>query len=203
MKKIIALILASVFVLSLAACGGSEEKKEETPAATEAVAKTEAEAPTAAPTIAPTEAPTEPPTEAANPVHVGDTVTTDTWNIELTDAYTTATLQSSESSTVLNAGDGYAFLALEFNVTCLNSTKPTIDKDAITDLVATVNGNTYEQWKYQYVSAQIWCRIKNTYLEADLPLHIFVYAMIPSSAMDESITVNLNLAGQPSVITIN
>ena len=195
MKKIIALILASVFVLSLAACGGSEEKKEETPAATEAAAETAAEAPTAAPT--------EPPTEAAAPVHVGDTVTTDTWKIELTDAYTTTTLESSESSTAWNASDGYAFLILEFDVTCLNSTKPTIDGDAITDLVATVNGNTYEHWKYQYVSAQIWCHIKNTYLEAGLPLHIYVYTMVPSSAMNDSITVDLKLAGQPSVITIN
>ena len=52
MKKLIALLLAAVMLLSLAACGGSAEPVETAPATTEA------------PTTAPTEAPTEEPTEA-------------------------------------------------------------------------------------------------------------------------------------------
>ena len=55
MKKLIALLLAAVMLLSLAACGGSAEPVEATPATTEA--------PTTAPTEAPTEEPTEAPTE--------------------------------------------------------------------------------------------------------------------------------------------
>lgn len=55
MKKLIALLLAAVMLLSMTACGGSAEPAETAPATTEA--------PTTAPTEAPTEEPTEAPTE--------------------------------------------------------------------------------------------------------------------------------------------
>ena len=56
MKKLIALLLAVVMLLSMTACGGSAEPAETAPATTEA--------PTTVPTEAPTEEPTEAPTEA-------------------------------------------------------------------------------------------------------------------------------------------
>lgn len=137
-----------------------------------------------------------------DPMSVGSTVTSDDWKIKLTDAYTSDTLESSESRTAWEASDGYAFLVLEFDVTCLNSTKPTIDGEAITELVATAGGNTYEDWEYQYISSELWLYIRNTYLEANLPLHIYVYAMIPSASANSNVSVNLKIAGQPKVITI-
>ena len=56
MKKTLALLLATVMLLSMTACGGSAEPVETVPTTTEA--------PTTAPTEAPTEEPTEAPTEA-------------------------------------------------------------------------------------------------------------------------------------------
>ena len=137
------------------------------------------------------------------PLNVGTTITSGDWKIKLTDAYTSLKLESSESRTAWDANDGYAFLILEFDVTCLNSTKPTVDGDAITDVVATVNDNTYGSWKYQYIDSEIWSYIRNNYLEANLPLHIYVYTMIPSTSMNNTVRVNLKLAGQPKTITIH
>lgn len=212
MKKVLVMILCASLLLGLAGCGGNTASTQGDQAQNAQVTEQQVaatEAPTAAPTAAPTEAPTVPTTEAPTevqyaPFSVGSTATSADWNINLTSAYTSTTLESSESSTYWEADSGYAFLVLEFDITCLNSNKPTIDGDAITDLVAsTSDGNTYESWTYQYVSAQIWCHIRNTYLEANLPLHIYVYTYIPASMMNSPVNVKLNLAGQPRQITIN
>jgi lipoprotein len=134
---------------------------------------------------------------------IGDVVTSDDWNISLTKAYTSPRLESSKSRVYWDADEGYAFLILEFDVTCLNSTQPTIDGDGITNLVATVNGNTYSNWTYQYVEGEIWCYIRRTYLDANLPLHIYVYTYIPSGNMNDEIKVELKVAGQDKMITLN
>ena len=141
--------------------------------------------------------------EKYEPIFTGNVVTTNDWEIKLTNAYTSTKLESNESRTAWDANDGYAFLILEFDVMCLNSTKPTIDGDAITELVANASGNTYENWKYQYINSEIWCYIRNTYLEANLPLHIYVYTMIPRNSMNSNVSVNLKLAGQPKEIVIS
>ena len=95
--------------------------------------------------------------EEAQTLKVGDTVTSEDWEITLSKAYTSDVLQSDESSTYWEADDGYAFLVLEFDVECLNSSQKAVDGDAITDLVATTStGNTYNDWTYQYISSQIW-----------------------------------------------
>ena len=60
MKKLIALLLAAVMLLSMTACGGSAEPIETAPATTEAPTTASTEVPTEEPTEAPTEAPTEP-----------------------------------------------------------------------------------------------------------------------------------------------
>ena len=62
MKKVFAMILAVVMVLSLAACGGEASKPTDAPTAAPTAKPTDA--PTAAPTDAPTAAPTEEPTAA-------------------------------------------------------------------------------------------------------------------------------------------
>lgn len=141
--------------------------------------------------------------ETHEPLAIGGVVTSDDWNIKLTNAYTTLKLESSESRTAWDANDGYAFLILEFDVTCLNSTKPTVDGEGITEIVANAGGNTYASWEYQYVNSEIWCYIRNNYLEANLPLHIYVYTMIPRDSMNSSVSVELKIAGQPKVITVN
>ena len=66
MKRVFAMILAAVMVLSLAACGG------EAPKPTDAPTATPTNAPTAAPTNAPTAEPTEEPTDAPTEPQNGD-----------------------------------------------------------------------------------------------------------------------------------
>ena len=98
-------MLALVFVLSLVACGGSndsEKKNEEAPAATEAVAETH------------TEAPTE-PAKATIDLKVGDTIETDLFkmtidSIEIKDEYSYRTSDISTSS--LYVEDGYKLLIM-------------------------------------------------------------------------------------------
>ena len=136
-------------------------------------------------------------------VNVGDTVTSEDWSITLTNAYTSTILESGESSTYWECPEGYAFCILEFDVTCLNSTKPTIDGQGITNIVAVVNENTYGGWEYRYVQSQLWLPIKRTYLEANLPLHVYVYNNIPSANMNDKITINLKIAGEDKRILIN
>lgn len=60
MKKTLALLLATVMLLSMTACGGSAEPVETAPATTEAPTTAPTEEPAEEPTEAPTEAPTEP-----------------------------------------------------------------------------------------------------------------------------------------------
>ena len=138
------------------------------------------------------------------PMYTGETVTSEDWRITLTDAYTSKKLESDESSTAWDANDGYAFLVLEFDITCLNSTKPTITGEGLTELVANAGGNTYRSWDFRYINSQIWCYIRsNSVLDANLPLHIYVYAMIPSATMNSDVSVNLRIAGNPKEIQVN
>ena len=141
-----------------------------------------------------------------NPVaemNIGDTATSEDWSITLTNSYTSDILESSESDMYFDANDGVAFCVLEFDVTCLNSTQPTIDDQGITNPVATVNGNTYKDWTYQYIANGVWSTINHTYLDANLPLHIYVYTNIPSANMNDKIIVNTKVAGEDKTISIN
>lgn len=141
--------------------------------------------------------------QTSEAISVGDEVKNDDWKIVLSKAYTSDVLESKESSTYWTADDGYAFLVLEFDVECLNSSKKPVDGDAIAGLVANINGNTYGNWKYQYIASQIWCYFRNTYLDANLPVHAYVYTYIPSSNIDDEMTVNMNLAGTNYILTVN
>ena len=108
MKKVLALMMALVLVLSLVACGGSSdtgEKKEETPAA---------DAATEVATETPTEAPTE-PAKTAIDLKVGDTTETDLFkmtidSIEIKDEYSYRT--SDISTSTLYVEDGYKLLIM-------------------------------------------------------------------------------------------
>ena len=64
MKKITAIILAALMLLSFAACGGN--KKEPTPAPATEVPATPTAEPTAEPTPSPTPAPTTEPGKTSN-----------------------------------------------------------------------------------------------------------------------------------------
>ena len=64
MKKMLAILLAALLVLSLAACNNAPTEKPTEPATTQAPTEKQTEKPTEKPTEPPTEAPTEPPTEA-------------------------------------------------------------------------------------------------------------------------------------------
>lgn len=183
MKKILTLILIAVTILSLTACGSetSEEPEKE---------------------VKQVQVSNEPEKESKQ-VQVGDVITSQDWEIELTAAYSSTTLESEESRTYWTADDGYAFAILEFDIECLNSTKPTIDRSGITNLIATVNGNTYDSWTYQYINSELWLYADNTYLDANLPLHIYVYTYIPADSINDKIDVELTIAGEECHITIN
>lgn len=75
MKKLIALLLAVIMLLSMTACGGAAEPVDTAPATTEAPTTAPTEAPTEEPTVAPTEAPTEPVISAEELLQSDDTVT--------------------------------------------------------------------------------------------------------------------------------
>lgn len=135
---------------------------------------------------------------------VGQTVTTSDWKVTLTDAKVSKTLESSESPTYWEAGDGTCFLIMELDVECLTSNKPTVDGDGLTDIVATYNGNTYSSWTMQYVSSWVWPYIRRTFLEANIPCHLYVYTAIPEAALDDGqpISIDLKVGGEPKTITV-
>ena len=64
MKKMLAILLAALLVLSLAACNGGQTEKPTDAPTTQAPTEKPTEKPTDKPTEPPTDAPTEPPTEA-------------------------------------------------------------------------------------------------------------------------------------------
>ena len=135
---------------------------------------------------------------------IGETVTTSQWSATLTDAKVSHTLESSESRTYWEAGDGTCFLILEFDLECLTSDKPTVDDDGLTDIVATYNGNGYSSWTMQYLGGELWLYIRHTYLDANIPCHLFVYTPLPKKALnyDGPITVDHKIGGEPKTITV-
>lgn len=135
---------------------------------------------------------------------IGETVTTSQWSATLTDAKVSHTLESSESRTYWEAGDGTCFLILEFDLECLTSDKPTVDGDGLTNIVATYNDNGYSSWTMQYLSGELWLYIRHTYLDANIPCHLFVYTPLPEKALNDAgpITVDLKIGGEPKTITV-
>lgn len=144
-------------------------------------------------------------TETIEPAQfpVGSVISTDKWEITLTDAYVSATLESSESSTSWTANSGI-FLTLEFDVEALTSDKLTVDGSALTEIQATYNGNTYSNFDMKYLAGQLWISARRTYLDANIPTHIFVYTTLPESALNDdiSIDVKLKVAGQDCIIPV-
>lgn len=142
--------------------------------------------------------------ELAQSFAPGQTVVTSDWKITLTDAEVSHTLESSESRTCWEPADGTCFLVIELDVECLTSNKPTVDGDGLTNIVATYNGNTYSSWTMTYLSGELWLRIHRTYLEANIPCHLYVYTSIPETALDDDqpITIDLKIGGEPKTVTV-
>lgn len=135
---------------------------------------------------------------------VGDTVTTNNWKATLTNAYVSSKLESSESRTYWEPQSGGAFLILEFDLEHLNSGNGTIDGEALADIVASYNGNTYSSWYYQYVDLELWLYGDGHTMDANMPTHFYVYTQIPSSSLDDgqAITVRLTIDGQEKKISV-
>ena len=145
----------------------------------------------------------EPEEPAAKPISVGEEVQSDDFSITLTSARVDSVLQSDASSTYWNPQDGGAFVILEFDVTALNSNQLPVDDYAITDLAANYDGNSYQGWDLKYISGQLWISFMHTYLDANLPVHIYAYTTVPSSALDGgTLSVDVTLAGMPYTVTI-
>lgn len=130
-------------------------------------------------------------------VNPGETVSTDLWSVTLTSAYVSNVLESSESRTSWQANDGGAFLILEFDVEALTSDKKAVDSSALTDIKATYRNNTYGDWDMKYLSGELWLSMERTYLDANVPAHVYVYTILPESASssDDSISVDLKIGG--------
>ncbi len=135
---------------------------------------------------------------------VGETVTTSEWKATLTDVRVSGTLESSESRTSWEPGEGTCFLIMEFDLECLTSSQPTIDDDGLTDIEATYNGNSYSSWDINYIASELWIPVRHTYLEANITSHLYVYTNLPDKALDDgqSITVDLKIGGEEKTITV-
>ena len=139
----------------------------------------------------------------SQPIMIGDTASNDQFAITLTDARVDGTLSSGESSTYWESSDGGVFVILEFDVTALTSDQLPVDDYAITDLVANYNSDIYEGWTLQYIESQLWLYFHHTYLDANLPCHVYAYTTVPAEALnDGSLSVDMNLAGTPYTATI-
>ena len=144
-------------------------------------------------------------TETAKPqnLKIGDTVSNDKFNIVLTDARVDSTLSSSESSTYWEPDEGAAFVILEFDVTALTSDQLPVDDYAITDLVAKYKSDTYASWTMNYINGQLWLYFRHTYLDANLPCHVYAYTSVPAAALESGdLSVDLTLAGTPYTAVI-
>ena len=143
--------------------------------------------------------------EEAKPqaLNVGDTVQSEQFSITLTDARVDSVLSSNQSSTYWEPATGAAFVILEFDVTALTSEQLPVDDYAITELNAKYNEDVYPSWELQYISGQLWLYFRHTYLDANLPCHVYAYTTVPADALNSgSLSVSATLAGQPVSITI-
>ena len=137
------------------------------------------------------------------PFNVGETASNEKFNITLTDARVDSTLSSDQSSTYWEADNGSAFVILEFDVTALTSDQLPVDGKALANLVATYNTDTYKRWEFQYIEGQLWLYFHNTYLDANLPCHVYAWTNVPAEALNSgSLSVSLEAAGSPRIITI-
>lgn len=156
------------------------------------------------------------PEQEAQPFAVGDTVQTDAWNITLTDTYLTNKLVLLESFPVEPDNENATLLVLEVDVECLTSDDLSIEEDALTDIIATYQNNTYKKWKGKYCPesyVQMPLTMNPDYfnivgeftqIDAGIPQHIYLHTNLPISAEsdNEPITVSLEVAGQQKTINV-
>ena len=144
--------------------------------------------------------PQEPESES---ISLGQSVQNDDFSITLLDARVDSTLQSDESRTYWEPEDGTAFVILELDVTAQNSNQLPVDDYAITDLCANYNDDTYQNWQLQYLASELWLSFHHTYLDANIPTHVYAYTTIPAKALNEgTLSVDVSLAGKPCNIAI-
>lgn len=137
------------------------------------------------------------------PISIGETVSNEQFSVTLTGAYVDSTLSSSDSSVYFEPADGGAFVVLEFDATALTSDQLPVDDYAITNLVADYNGDTYNGWELHYIVSDLWLRFRHTYLDANLPCHVYASTTVPVGALDDgSLSVNMDLVGLPYTIAI-
>lgn len=137
---------------------------------------------------------------------VGETVTSEDFSITLNDVTYTETFNYPTDSFGITgstqANSGARLLYLTFTVEALNSKELPIIKNAITNLVATVNGNTYKDWTVEHLVNNVPFSYNNSTgsLSANLPETIYAYVEVPAS--DGSITVDMTLAGQAKQLVV-
>ena len=146
--------------------------------------------------------PSTPEEADPEPIEAGDSIATDKWNIILTDAYVSYTLESDKSRTSWTADNG-VFAILEFDIESLTSDKIPVDQ-AIKNNQLLYNGNTYSNFDMKYLAGELWLSAKRTYFDANIPVHIYVYTTLPATATDDDkqIAVTTTILDQNRIITL-
>lgn len=197
------LLISTSLALTLGLCGCSVEvTTTEDDAAQEQQASEQAEQPQETEAAEKAAEPVKEEPEPT-PLAIGETTQSNQFSITLASAYASNTLQSNQSSVYWTPQEGTVFVVLEFDVSALTSDHLPVDQYAISDLTANYNGNTYQNWEMKYVANQIWMPIMNTYLEANIPAHLYVYTAVPAEALNSgSLSIDLSLAGEPRTIVV-
>lgn len=203
MKKIIAVLATVILSIGLVGCSASPSTENASSPSGSGETEVAEETTTDEATETEPEEPSEPEKPESQPISIGQSVQNDDFSITLTDARVDSVLQSDASSTYWEPQDGGAFVILEFDVTALNSNQLPVDDYAITNLVANYGEDVYQGWRLQYITNQLWLSFTHTYLDANIPVHVYAYTTVPSSALSEgSLSVDMTLAGTPYAIDI-
>lgn len=200
-KKLVASCIGLLLCFGISGCSNSTSSTQSAPQnSTEEAASSAAEALTEDTSQAITEEKEDPQPQTLN---VGDTVQNDKFTVTLTSARVDSTLASDQSPTSWQPGDGGCFVILEFDVTALTSDQLPVDDYAITKLAAKYNEDVYQNWQMQYISSQLWLSFRHTYLDANLPCHVYAYTTVPLAALDSgSLSVTAAIAEQPISVVI-
>ena len=202
-RKTIFAAIAIAMALSLCGCGPKDSNGQQSSDSKPADGSSAAPAVTTPDSNITTPEVAEPEEPKPQALTVGSNIKTDHFSITLTSARVDKELASNESRTAWEPQAGGVFVILEFDVTALTSDNLPVDDYAITNLMALYNADTYRSWKLQYIASEIWCTFRHTYLEANLPCHVYAYAIIPAAAFDSgNLSVNLNIDGAPYTVTI-
>ena len=203
LKTVLSFFVCLSLMTALSGCSISFESSDESPSSDAETSEATEDAPTKGEVKDPSEEPTESEELVYQPISVGQNIQNDDFSITLTNARVDSVLESDSSPTYWEPQDGGAFVILEFDVTALNSEQLPVDDYAITELNAKYNEDSYQSWTLSYLANQLWLYFTHTYLDANIPAHVYAYTTVPAEALNTgSLSVDMMLADTPCTVTI-